>query len=549
MKSNLDCELITEFYDISHKILLRAKNVKSKQESLQEFFSMFCKITGCEFSEFWFKIDKKLYYFRYIAKSELPYVVESTVNKKGFDFLDDHFDNSELSSLCKKILKHHIDPTEPNYTSKGSYFSNKITPELSKKSDFTSLAIIPLDREKKRVGLLVLFTQKSKNFSNEKMELFENIIENFILALDYIETQFKCRERVKELTCLYGISRIAEIQDLSLETMLKRIVKCLPPAWLYPDLATARIVLDGKFYTTPNFVISRVNQKANIIIDGMKRGFIEVTYPEEKFHDEEYPFCKEESNLLNLIIRQIVAVVEGKKAESEKEKLGSQLRHADRLATIGQLSAGVAHEINEPLSYILGFAQLIQEGDELNPQSKKDIEKIITATLHAREVVKKLMIFSRQMPTLKTKVDLNDSIEKGLLFLESRCAKNNIQLNHFLTEEKMEIIADTSQLQQILVNLVVNAIQAMPEGGKLTIETKIVDDSAVLIVQDTGSGMPKDVLKQIFIPFFTTKDINQGTGLGLPVVHGIVTSHEGSINVESKVGKGTRFEVTLPLAK
>jgi len=111
-----------------------------------------------------------------------------------------------------------------------------------------------------------------------------------------------------------------------------------------------------------------------------------------------------------------------------------------------------------------------------------------------------------------------------------------------------EVTADPAQLNQALVNLLVNAIQAMPEGGQLLVETKAVEDQVVLIVEDTGTGMSEDVIKQVFVPFFTTKDVDQGTGLGLPVVHGIVSAHGGSIHVESKIGRGSRFEIRLPVA-
>jgi len=157
------------------------------------------------------------------------------------------------------------------------------------------------------------------------------------------------------------------------------------------------------------------------------------------------------------------------------------------------------------------------------------------------------MLFARQMPPQKTRVDLNGIVEEGLYFLEARCAKNGIELTRQLSPRLPKIAADASQLRQVFVNLAVNAIQAMPGGGTLRVATRSSDDRVVLSVEDNGIGMCQEVLKEIFIPFFTTKDINEGTGLGLPVVHGIVTSHGGAINVESAPGHGTRFQVELPV--
>jgi len=177
------------------------------------------------------------------------------------------------------------------------------------------------------------------------------------------------------------------------------------------------------------------------------------------------------------------------------------------------------------------------------------MEKIMKASLHAREVVKKLMLFARQMPPQKTQVNLNHTVEESLYFLESRCAKEGIKVIRSFSPDLPEFTADPAQMTQVFVNIAVNAIQAMPNGGRLTIKTNSSQKFVSLIVKDTGVGMEESTIKQIFLPFFSTKDVGKGTGLGLPVVHGIVTSHGGSINVESRVGRGTRFEIQLPIAE
>lgn len=157
------------------------------------------------------------------------------------------------------------------------------------------------------------------------------------------------------------------------------------------------------------------------------------------------------------------------------------------------------------------------------------------------------MLFACQTPSQKRKVNLNQVVEDSLSFFESRCAKAGIELKRALTPDLPAIIADQSQLHQVLINLVVNAIQAMPNGGRLTIETSSCNGDVCLSVRDTGIGMDKSVLGKLFIPFFTTKDVNEGTGLGLSVVHGIASSHGGLVSVESEVGKGSLFVVRLPL--
>ncbi|MHC4295215.1 MAG: sensor histidine kinase, partial [Planctomycetota bacterium] len=181
-------------------------------------------------------------------------------------------------------------------------------------------------------------------------------------------------------------------------------------------------------------------------------------------------------------------------------------------------------------------------------EAARDVEKIVATSLHARQIINNLMLFSRQMPPQKTQVNINAIVEESLGFLETRCARNGIAVLRHLCPELPGITGDVSQLRQVFVNLVVNAIHAMPDGGTLTITTRESDDHVVLSIEDNGIGMSEQVLKEIFIPFFTTKDIHEGTGLGLPVVHGIVTAHGGNIRVDSAPGRGTRFDIELPIA-
>lgn len=165
---------------------------------------------------------------------------------------------------------------------------------------------------------------------------------------------------------------------------------------------------------------------------------------------------------------------------------------------------------------------------------------------YTREVIKKLMVFARQMPPRKARVDLNQVVEEGLYFLEARCARKGIEVVQELAPDLPEVTADPSQLKQVLVNLVVNSVQAMPAGGRLTVRTQAGEAAVSLTVEDTGIGISDEIREKIFLPFFTTKDVDEGTGLGLAVVHGIITSHGGSIDVESHLGQGTRFQIHLP---
>jgi signal transduction histidine kinase len=361
------------------------------------------------------------------------------------------------------------------------------------------------------------------------------------------ETALALNERVKELSCLYRINQIFETFSGSPNEVFQRIVELIPPAWQYPEIASARIVLDGRQYETPGFREGRQRQAADVILGGKSRGSVEVVYAEGKLPLNDGPFLKEEQNLLDAIARQVAFIVERQQAEEERTQLQKQLMHADRLATIGQLAAGVAHELNEPLSSILGFAQLAQKNPRLPEETVHDIKRIVTASLHAREVIKKLLLFARKTPTFKGHTNINNIVSEALGLFEHRFENEGIELVCTFYPRMPEMTADAGQLTQVMVNLVVNAIQAMPEGGKLNVLTDVQDQYVICIVEDTGVGMTEEVLDRLFVPFFTTKDVNQGTGLGLPVVHGIVISHGGTIEVKSKPGKGTKFTIRLPI--
>jgi len=239
-------------------------------------------------------------------------------------------------------------------------------------------------------------------------------------------------------------------------------------------------------------------------------------------------------------------MIEHEEIRAAKTELRKQLIKADRLAAIGQLAAGVAHELNEPLNTILGFAQLAQKTSDMPAQALKDLEKIADAALHARSIIQELLIFARQGKPGSARVNLNQIILDELHLFESLCRKASVELRRMCDPDLPEITANKSQIRQVISNLIVNALQAMPEGGALTLQTLYDASSVHMLVDDTGIGMSDDIKESIFLPFFTTKDVDQGTGLGLSVVHGIVSSHGGEIRVESEKGKGTRFVVSFP---
>ncbi len=548
---------------LSRSILHCANRGLPRTDFLHEVSQLIFACSGCDAIEV--RLNDGELHYRWTAsrhpRSASRFDLASWTQCEGGAVIPAAQDDSDLERLCRDVASQSCDSTQSFITGNGSFWTGDAWEPLAGTAGaghstdgkrvcvgghYRSLAIIRFVVDEQTNGLLHVKDERPHSFSEEEVEFYEGIAQTLGLAIADRRAEAALRERVKELTCLYGIAQLVEQMRSSLGEMLECIVELLPPAWQYPEMTAARIILDGRSYVTPGFRQSRYRQSADIVVGGGRRGIVEVAYTEERPEFATGAFLKEEEKLINAIAREVALIVERKESGEDKARLEQQLIHADRLATIGELSAGVAHELNEPLGSILGFAQLAEKCPGLPEQARRDIRRIENASLYAREVIKKLMVFARQMPARKTPARLNEVVEEAFFFLEGRCVKGGIQVVRELAPNLPEIIADPAQLKQVLVNLVVNAIHAMPEGGTLTVSTRERESCVSLVVQDTGRGMDEATIDKIFLPFFTTKDVNEGTGLGLAVVHGIVTAHGGTIDVTSQPGHGTRFEICLP---
>jgi signal transduction histidine kinase len=219
------------------------------------------------------------------------------------------------------------------------------------------------------------------------------------------------------------------------------------------------------------------------------------------------------------------------------------------MASLGKLAAGVAHEINNPLTGILLFSHILKKKSADASGISDDVDRIVNDASRCKTIVQELLDFAHQTGHKKSRVDLNRTIESGLFLLGNQTVLKAIEIRKELDPAQPAAAANSTQISQILINLIMNAIDAMPEGGILTVRTRAKrDDGQVCFeVSDTGAGITKENMKKIFDPFFTTKEVGKGTGLGLSVVYGIVEDHGGRINVRSSPGAGTTFIIDLPM--
>jgi two-component system NtrC family sensor kinase len=227
------------------------------------------------------------------------------------------------------------------------------------------------------------------------------------------------------------------------------------------------------------------------------------------------------------------------------------LIQAEKLTSLGQMAAAIAHEVNNPLAGVLVYTQLLTKkvaSDNLPKEvALQHLSKMESELTRSTRLIRNLLDFARQSPPRFWEVDVNEVINRSYDLAAHSAQLQHVQVVKELAPSLPEIIADFDQLQQVFTNLIMNAIQAMPEGGKLTIRTSADDTQLKVAVQDTGCGIPPENMRKLFTPFFTTKREVKGVGLGLAVSYGIIQRHHGRIEVQSKVGEGTTFAVFLPI--
>ena len=246
---------------------------------------------------------------------------------------------------------------------------------------------------------------------------------------------------------------------------------------------------------------------------------------------------------LNIAHQELSAYV--RKLEESQE----QLIRAEKLTSLGQLAASIAHEINNPLAGVLVYTQLLSKkvaGDAFKKEEALSyLSKMETEISRCSRIIRNLLDFARQTEPMLRLVDVNQVIEQVLAMVGHQAQLQNVEVVKEFSLSLPKVMADFDQLQQIFTNLALNAIQAMPEGGRLTVRSSAVDSEVRVDVQDTGCGISKENMGKLFTPFFTTKVKGKGVGLGLAVAHGIIERHKGRIKVQSEVGKGTTFSVYL----
>jgi two-component system, cell cycle sensor histidine kinase and response regulator CckA len=516
------------------------------------------------------------------------------------------------------------------------------------------------------------------------------------------ESQYKLTERIKELNCLYNISKLVETPNITLNEIFQGIVNIIPGSWQYPEITCCKMAINNQLFTTGNYKKTEWQLQGDIILYGLNKGLISVGYLIKKPEDAEGPFLKEERSLLNSVCERLGRIIErieaedannklelkvkkyiltlekeveehrrseaekrkftyaveqspsiviikdidqrvkyvnpmftqvskyslneviGKKSDffntgetssvkqimdkitngqihrtvfqnrnkdgkkywvaasvsairndngiitdyleiqqdiTEEKNLREQLLQTQKLEAIGTLASGIAHDFNNILTVILGYSEYLLSKLDKEDMVYTIMDEIREVSTRGSSLTGQLLAFSRKQMIEMDHINLNNVLN-GIKKIISKLITENVKLYFDLDEELWSIEADKGQIEQILMNMSINSSHAMKDGGTLTIITKNVKTEILdqenspyskeskfisLSIRDTGCGMDEKTILRIFDPFFTSKGIGVGTGLGLSVVYGIVEQHKGWINVESEPGKGTEFIIFFPV--
>ncbi len=234
--------------------------------------------------------------------------------------------------------------------------------------------------------------------------------------------------------------------------------------------------------------------------------------------------------------------------EEKLRETQQQLTQSEKLAAMGRLTSQIAHELNNPIYGIMNTLELLKT--EISPESKrrKILEMSLSETQRLSDMLRSMLSFSKPEEEVRRPVDVNELLESIVLLIDKQMREANIEIEMRFAEEIPKVMGSTNQLRQLLLNIIRNAREAMPQGGILSLETMGEDKRIIINIKDTGMGIPQEIRDKIFEAFFTTKEEVKGVGLGLSVCYGIIKDHGGEIRVQSEEGRGSTFSVILPTA-
>src|SRR5712692_1397290 len=414
-------------------------------------------------------------------------------------------------------------------------------------ADVPHVVVVPMALGERAVGLIVLGLASAP--SVQQLDLVSTMASQAAVAVEKAQLFGRERRKSAQLGAITQVSKkIVTIH--SVDVLLQQTSRLIEEAF---DFERVQVLLqEGDVRSTPPPDSTATD--IPILYRGLPIGVLRVWLrPGASFSSDDLSMLQTLADEIAVAIENARLYENLQQQMAMLEQAQFQLMHSAKLATIGELAAFIAHEINNPLTSVLGYASLILSETPADDPKRSDLEVIEKESLRARAIVRDLLGYARQTDSAMEQTGINDALESILPLIRKRAESQNVNIEAALDPQVPRIMGDVNQLKQVFINILNNAIDAMPSGGRVAVTTREIAGNGTgpqveISFQDSGVGIATDKINRIFDPFFTTKEDGKGTGLGLPISKRIVERHGGSIAVASTPGQGTRFTICLPVA-
>jgi len=482
----------------------------------------------------------------------------------GGERLLDNAGNPVLECMCGNVICGRTNPALPFFTPHGSFWSNGTTALLASTSEkdrqartrnrcngegYESVALIPLRIGGQAFGLLQFNDQRPDRFTVDRIASFERIGDSLAAAISRRQTM----ESLRESEYFFKESQRASQTGSYSSDLAKGF-------WKSSEVLDQIFGIDGTFTRNLETWLDLVHPEDR---EWIVRYLQDEVIGQRKDFDKEYRIIQKVTGELRWVHGRgavrfdadgtlismtgtIRDITEKKRLEEEHARLQAQLLQAQKMESLGSLAGGVAHDMNNVLGAILGIATANLHTQTQGTAIFKAFDTIAQAATRGGRMVQSLLGFARQSPAEEQNLDLNDLLLEEVTMLE-RTTMAKVRLEMDLASDLQRIRGDASALTHAFMNLCINAVDAMPEGGTLTLRSRNIDPAWVeVVVEDTGIGMPKEILDKALDPFFTTKEVGKGTGLGLSMVYRTTKAHQGQLEILSAQGQGTQVKLRFP---
>lgn len=358
--------------------------------------------------------------------------------------------------------------------------------------------------------------------------------------------------RVRELNCLFGIAEVVNRLGGSLDGIIRQTVELIPNGWRFPEVACARVLIDGRQYQTVSFRVTPWFMRQPILVLGRSRGEVQVGYLERRWPDGDAPFVPEEQRLLAAVAERLGKVVERHESQEQLDQHREELARVSRLSTMGEMASSLAHELNQPLAavanYVRGCQRQLSSGVWNQDELLQAMNEAGNQAERAGQILGSLRDFVAAREPRRVLTDINRIVETAVDLAGAEARVRGMAIRFVPAQGLPPVLADAIQIEQVVLNIARNAFEAMssacPNGGEVVVSTAVGGPGEVQVaIRDSGPGLPAGAMDRVFDAFYTTKP--EGMGIGLSISRSIIEAHRGRLWVTPNEDRGVTFRFTL----